>query len=327
VTDLARAVQLLKQGHLVAFPTETVYGLGADATNPRAIDLIYRTKGRPSTNPLIIHVASEEIAWRYVSNWPLAASQLAKRMWPGPLTIVVPKNSIIPNNATANLQTVALRVPNHPLALQLLRAFGGPLAAPSANRSTHVSPTTAQHVRDEFPNAASGDRRNTNEPTLILDGGPCTVGIESTVLDLTGPTPTILRPGQVTPADLEPIIGPVDVRQTITDPTTAAASPGQHETHYSPRTPAYYFTTAQRGLIHPEENGIVALSPLRVFKDCEKIVAIPNDPVEYAQRLYAVLRKLDTMKLRAIYIEIPPDRPEWTAVRDRLTRAARPLPV
>lgn len=322
MNDLARAVSLLKKRRLVAFPTETVYGLGADATNPRAIDLIYQTKGRPSTNPLIIHVATPEIARRYVAHWPLAASHLVERMWPGPLTIVLPKNPIIPDNATAGLQTIALRVPNHPLALELLRAFDGPLAAPSANRSTQVSPTTAQHVRDEFP--AAGD---TSEPAMILDGGPCAVGIESTVLDLTTATPTILRPGQITAADLQPIIGPIATRQTITPTTTPAHSPGQHEIHYAPRTPAFYFTTAQRSLIPPPDDiGLVALSPTHVFDDAEKIAAMPNDPTEYAQRLYAVLRKLDSMNLRALYIEIPPDRPEWSAIRDRLIRAAKPLP-
>ena len=323
MNPIDQAVHLLKQGRLVAFPTETVYGLGADATNPAAIDLIYQTKGRPSTNPLIIHVATAEIAKRYVTDWPLAASRLAEQIWPGPLTIVLPKNSIIPDNATAGLQTVALRIPNHPLALELLRAFDGPLAAPSANRSTRVSPTTAQHVRDEFPAAGADDA---SEPAMILDGGPCTVGIESTVLDLTTATPTILRPGQVTAADLLPIIGPVATRQTITPTTTAAHSPGQHEIHYAPRTPAFHFTTAQRGLIPPPDDiGLIALSPLRVFKDWEKIVAMPNDPAEYAQHLYAVLRKLDSMNLRAIYIEIPPDRPEWLAIRDRLMRAAKPF--
>ncbi|MDB5323820.1 MAG: translation factor [Phycisphaerales bacterium] len=325
--EIPRAITLLKQGRLVAFPTETVYGLGADAANPRAIDLIYQTKGRPSTNPLIIHVAYVEIAKRYVAHWPAIATELADHFWPGPLTLILPKNHVIPDNATAGLPTIALRVPNHPLARELLRAFDGPLAAPSANRSTRVSPTTAKHVRDEFPDSPAAWGIEGNEPAMILDGGACSVGIESTVLDLTGPTPMILRPGQVTVADLEPIIGPVSFRQTILAPNTAAASPGQHEIHYAPRTPAFYFTTAQRGLIHPEEHGIVVLSPLRVFKDWEKIVAMPNDPIEYAQHLYAVLRKLDTMKLRALYIEIPPDRPEWAAIRDRLTRAATPLPV
>jgi L-threonylcarbamoyladenylate synthase len=327
VTQIPRAVSLLKQGRLVAFPTETVYGLGADATNPRAIDLIYQTKGRPSTNPLIVHIAYVAIAKRYVADWPAIATQLADHFWPGPLTLILPKNDLIADNATAGLRTVALRVPNHPLARELLRAFDGPLAAPSANRSTRISPTTAQHVRDEFPDSPAAYGTEGNEPAMILDAGACSVGIESTVLDLTTATPTILRPGVVTLADLEPIIGPVDFRATVSDPTAPAASPGQQETHYAPRTPAYTFTTAQRGLVHPEDNGIVVLSPLRVFKDWEKIIAMPNDPVEYAQRIYAVLRKLDAMKLRAIYIEIPPDRPEWAAIRDRLTRATRSLPT
>lgn len=310
----------------MAFPTETVYGLGADAANPDAIARIFQTKGRPSTNPLIIHVAFVNIARRYVSEWPKIASDLADAFWPGSLTLILPKNAIIPDSATAGLQTIALRVPNHPLARRLLEAFDGPLAAPSANRSTHVSPTTAQHVRDEFPESAASGGAAENDPALILDGGACAIGIESTVLDLTTSTPTILRPGLVTAADLEPLIGPVQFQHASRDVSVPAASPGQQETHYAPITPTYRFATSQRGIIRPENNGLVILSPLRVFKQWGSIIAMPNDPLDYARHLYAVLRDLDTMKLRAIFIEIPPDEPKWAAVRDRLMRASRPLP-
>jgi L-threonylcarbamoyladenylate synthase len=322
--NIPRAVELLRQGRLVAFPTETVYGLGADATNPAAIDLIYQTKGRPSTNPLIVHVADVETARRFVAEWPIEAQRLAERFWPGPLTLVLPKRSI-PDNVTAGLQTVGLRVPNHPLALSLLRAFGGPLAAPSANRSTHISPTTARHVRDEFPTSVS------DEPSLILDGGPCDVGIESTVLDLTSSPPIVLRSGRVSVADLGAIIGQVQMRQTVKAPESPTKSPGQHERHYAPRTPAYRFETSQRGLISPDapdgrKNGMVVLSPLVVFKKWGSIIAMPNDPQWYARELYGVLRELDEMDLSGIYVELPPDAPEWTAVRDRLIRATTPLP-
>ncbi len=320
---IAQAVTLLKQGRLVAFPTETVYGLGADATNPQAIARIYKTKGRPSTNPLIIHVATPQIAQQYTTHWPPIATLLAEKFWPGPLTLILPKNNLIPNSATAGLPNIAIRIPNHPLALQLLQAFAGPLAAPSANRSTHVSPTTAQHVLDEFPYSAAANEDPDNDPALILDGGQCTVGIESTVLDLTTTPPTILRPGQITPADLEPLIGQVQQRAQIIDPSVSAKSPGQHETHYAPQTPTYRFETAQRALITPEKHGLIILSPLHIFKKWGKIIAMPNDPADYARHLYAVLRELDEMGLEAIFAEMPPDEPKWAAVRDRLRRASR----
>src|SRR4051812_1359954 len=183
--DIRRAAQVLRSGGLVAFPTETVYGLGADATNADAVAKIFAAKGRPSTNPLIVHVADAATARRYATDWPVAASRLAERFWPGPLTLVLPKAMSIVSAVTAGLGTVGLRVPNHPLALQLLQDFSGPVAAPSANRSNRVSPTTAQHVRDELGDSVD----------VILDGGPCAVGIESTVIDLTtAPRPTLLRP-------------------------------------------------------------------------------------------------------------------------------------
>src|SRR4051812_42279543 len=196
---IEEAAQLLRSGKLAAFPTETVYGLGADATNAAAVRKIFAAKGRPATNPLIVHVSGVDVAKRYAAHWPDTARRLGERFWPGPLTIVVPKVASIVSDVTPGRKTVALRVPDHPLALELLRAFDGPVAAPSANRSTRVSPTTAQHVRDEL-----GDRVD-----LILDGGPCKVGIESTVLDVSTDTPTILRPGGLSREAIEEVIGPV----------------------------------------------------------------------------------------------------------------------
>jgi L-threonylcarbamoyladenylate synthase len=301
---IAQAVEVLRRGGLVAFPTETVYGLGADATNARAVRRIFEEKGRPSTNPLICHVADETVARRYALDWPLAASGIAARFWPGPLTIVVAKAQTVVDEATAGNPTVALRVPDHPLTLELLRAFDGPLAGPSANRSTHVSPTIAQHVRDELGDAVD----------LILDGGPCRVGIESTVLDLSGAIPTILRPGGVSREQIEEVIGPVQMK-TMPHPEgsqagTPARSPGQQAIHYAPRTPAFRF--------HPRDRGKLDMTNAA-------IVELTLDPQTYAHNLYARLRLLDTQGLRAIYVEIPPDLPEWTAVRDRLMRATRPL--
>jgi L-threonylcarbamoyladenylate synthase len=321
-TDVARAADILRHGGLVAFPTETVYGLGADATNADAVARVFAAKGRPSTNPLIVHVADLETAKHYAATWNDAIQTMAAVWWPGPLTLVVPKNPAIVDAATAGRPTVALRVPDHPLALELLRAFGGPVAAPSANKSTHVSPTTAQHVREELGDAVD----------LVLDGGPCSVGIESTVLDLTGDRPVILRPGGVPRRKIEAILGPVEVFGGSTDPSEPAPSPGQHAKHYAPRTPALRFETSQRKLIRPSApdgspNGIILLSPMVVLKKWGPMVAMPHSPEMYATNFYAVLRELDAMGLQELFIEMPPDKPEWEAVRDRIRRATVPLLV
>jgi L-threonylcarbamoyladenylate synthase len=297
IGTLIRAVAILRAGGLVAFPTETVYGLGADATNASAVRRIFGVKGRPSTNPLICHVPDAAVAQRYVRDWPPAALRLSAAFWPGPLTLVLPKTDDIPHEVTAGRDTVALRAPNHPLTLMLLRILDRPLAGPSANKSSHISPTTAQHVRDEL-----GD-----EVGMILDGGACDVGIESTVLDLVGPRPTILRPGGVTREQIETLIGPVEVFAGAIDPAVAAASPGQHEKHYAPRTPAYRFEAADRARL----NGA--------------ILELNADAATYARTFYARLRELDQSGSAAIYVEMPPDLPEWTAVRDRILRATQPL--
>jgi L-threonylcarbamoyladenylate synthase len=316
VPDVQRAVELLRAGKLVAFPTETVYGLGADARSSDAVRGIFRVKGRPSTNPLIVHVSGVAMAKLYASEWPDTARKLAQRFWPGPLTLVLPRFRTLAPEVSAGLNTVGLRMPNHPLALDLIRAFDGPLAAPSANKSTHVSPTTAQHVRDEFGDAIE----------LILDGGPCEVGIESTVLDLTrNPKPAILRPGGVSREQIEAVIGAIEMPDhLITAPATPASGPGQHEVHYAPVTPGFRMehldpavfdgTSAVIALGHDAQARRV--STLHVQMSCE--------PARYAHDLYAVLRELDALHPTSIYIEMPPDQPRWSAVRDRLRRAAKP---
>jgi L-threonylcarbamoyladenylate synthase len=316
VSQIEQAIEILRRGGVVAFPTETVYGLGADATNAAAVRRIFEIKGRPATNPLICHVADETVARRYAREWPLAASQLAKAFWPGPLTLVVPKTDDIVPEATAGRETVGLRAPDHPLTLELLRALDRPLAGPSANRSTHVSPTTAQHVRDELGDAVD----------LILDGGPCAVGIESTVLDLSTDTPTILRPGGVSRAQIETVIGPVRMpRGEITSVTLAAKSPGQHERHYAPRTPAYRFESAHRPDTQRHAGLVLIGSSSTLCRSSRTSTEMPNAPDAYAHELYAVLHEMDALGLDAIFIELPPDAPEWAAVRDRLMRAARPI--
>jgi L-threonylcarbamoyladenylate synthase len=297
---------------LVAFPTETVYGLGADATNPWAVRGIFSAKGRPATNPLIVHVHDPEVARRYTVAWTDSAERLARKFWPGPLTLVLPKSPVIVAEATAGKQTVGLRVPNHPLALELLRAFDGPVAAPSANRSNRVSPTTARHVREEL-----GDRVD-----LILDGGRCTVGIESTVLDLSHPKPIILRPGAVTREMIEGEIGAVELFEGAVQAGTAAASPGQSQVHYSPVTPAYRF---EGSIPQDLRFARILLGNTRELLVSPDVVQMPDNPAEYARHLYDVLRKMDALGKQAILIEMPPDLPEWLAVRDRIRRATRPL--
>ena len=282
-----------------------MYGLGADATNASAIRRVFAVKGRPHTNPLIVHVADESVARRYAREWPAAATKLVAEFWPGPLTLVLPKHPSIVPEVTAGLDTVGLRAPGHPLALALLRAFDGPVAGPSANRSSHVSPTTAQHVSDEFPDDAID---------LILDGGPCAVGIESTVLDLTSTLPRVLRPGAVTREQIEAVIGARVEATSQALPAEAgrpAVSPGQHERHYAPRTPAFRVSPSQVPRLDLTNAALVDLT---------------LDPETYARHFYARLRLLDQQNLRAIYIVLPPDAPEWAAVRDRVTRATRPLP-
>lgn len=301
-TDLSRAVEFLQAGELVAFPTETVYGLGADATRVQAVSKIFQVKGRPATNPLIVHVNNARMARQYAVRWPDWAELLAKAFWPGPLTFILPKTSDIPEIVTAGRNTVGLRAPDHPIALELIHRFGKPLAAPSANRSNRVSPTTAEHVRDELGTSVA----------MILDGGPCRVGIESTVLDLTTDLPTLLRPGAITAAMIEEVIEtPVylSTGQTVRE-AESAVSPGQQAVHYAPRTPAYRFESHERDKIDPTD---AAILPITLDADA------------YARQLYARLRLLDQQNLRAIYIELPPDTPEWHAVRDRILRATRPL--
>jgi L-threonylcarbamoyladenylate synthase len=327
MSDIRKAVELLRRGRLVAFPTETVYGLGADATNSQAVGKIFEAKGRPATNPLIVHVADIEVGKQWVANWPAAAQKLAEEFWPGPLTLVLAKSSRIVDEATAGRPTVGLRVPDHPLAMQLLREFGGPIAAPSANRSNHVSPTTAEHVRSDLDGAVD----------LILDGGACRVGIESTVIDLSGAKPTILRPGGITRQQIETIIGPVRLWKGHVEETESAASPGQGAVHYAPKATAYRFAHGDfrkvakwcaYSLSEEQSCALVKLvdSKTSFHSPRIQVANLPNDPARYAHRLYALLRSLDQQGIDVILLEMPPAKDVWSAVIDRLVRASRVLP-
>ncbi len=331
-TLIEKAVGLLAAGGVVAFATETVYGLGADATNREAVGKVFALKGRPAGTPVRVPVADASVARRYAAEWPGEAEKLAGAFWPGPLTLVLPKSGGIVDEVTAGLGTVGLRVPNHAMALALLRGFGGAVAAPSANRSTRVSPTTAEHVRAEFGEGVD----------LILDGGPCVVGIESTVLDLAGDRPRILRPGGVSRERIEAVIGAVEMRVGCGGDAAAGEarvgdarvgdvgggkaeamrSPGQMSVHYSPVTPAYRigsFLEMDQG----EDVGLIALGLRGSLSRAGGMITLPKDPADYARHFYAALRELAGMGLRAIYVQIPPDEPAWAAVRDRIWRATR----
>jgi len=296
--DIQKAAQILRSGGLVVFPTETVYGLGANARDPEAIGKIYALKGRPATSPLIVHVASIEQARQLAAEWLPEADRLARQYWPGPLTLVVPKKPIIPESVTAGLPTVGLRMPRHPVALALLREAGVPIAAPSANRFTQLSPTTAQHVREAF-----GD-----ETPFLLDGGPCEVGLESTVIAVTKDGLEVLRPGMAF----------VDEAAAAEESSEEAhRAPGQHKKHYSPRTRVLLVS---RGFLPREGRG--AYLWLAYNASAAHKLRMPERPEDYAAQLYGTLHEIDRESYDWIAVELPPDTPEWAAIRDRLTRAA-----
>jgi L-threonylcarbamoyladenylate synthase len=288
-----QAAALIREGKLVAFPTETVYGLGANALDAVAVARIFAAKGRPRTSPLIVHVASVEMARELAAEWPEAAETLARRYWPGPLTLVLPKRAHVPDIVTAGLATVGLRMPAHAVALELIRLAGVPIAAPSANRFTELSPTAPEHVP---AGVADG----------VLEGGRAAVGIESTVLSLGGEA-VLLRPGVIPLPEIEALIGPVRVVQAMAG---AHASPGMHERHYRPSTPLYL---VRPGEALPAGRGVV----LRIGQE------MPTGPLEYASALYATLHRMDAEGHDWIAVERPPDTPEWAGVVDRLKRAAQ----
>jgi|SRR5581483_4912834 len=297
---ISEAARLIRAGRLVAFPTETVYGLGANALDTDAVRRIFEAKGRPSTSPLIVHVDSIEMARGLARQWPPSADTLARAWWPGPLTIVVLKQPHVPGIVTAGLDTVGLRMPSHPLALELIRAAGVPIAAPSANRFTELSPTTADHVRQSLGDVVD----------CILDGGPTTVGIESTVISLAA-QPVLLRPGMISREEIEALIGPLGMAGAADG---AHPSPGMHPRHYAPRTPVI---TGD-----PPADGRGVYLYLTRAGSAARAIAMPRDARAYAAAIYGTLHTLDAERLDWIAIEMPPDTPEWAGVRDRLTRAA-----
>ena len=316
---LVEAANIIRAGGLVAFPTETVYGLGADATNANAVAGIFTAKGRPSYNPLIVHVADLEGASRCVTSWPEIAKTLADHFWPGPLTLVLPKSQAIPDIVSAGLATVGVRMPKHPVALALIDAAGVPLAAPSANRSMQVSPTVGDHVAASLGESAD----------LILDAGPVSVGIESTVLDLTSAVPTVLRPGMISVDDLRLVIGRVEMASTHVPDGTARPSPGMMDRHYSPQATLIVSAegstevtrVAEREL--SERVRVVALARSPVSVPDLTVWPMPESAADYARVLYGMLHRADAEGYDVVIVESVPATPAWDGVRDRLSRAAR----
>lgn len=328
---IAEAVRRLRNGELVVFPTETVYGLGADALNPEAVERIYRAKGRPAWNPVISHVADIDGAQRLCREWPAGATRLAEAFWPGPLTMVLPRHARVPDIATAGLDAVALRIPDHPVALALLAAFGGPVAAPSANRFTQVSPTTAAHVV-----ASLGDRVD-----YVLDGGACDVGIESTVVDMSGAVPLLLRPGAITREQLETILetpverAPPRRSPAHESPDSVAVprdrAPGGADRHYAPHADVWLLdtsnaielTAALQSASLPRDNVVALLVHAELpTAPRARVVRMPADAAMYARILYRELHAADASGAALIIIERPPDTEAWSAVHDRLSRAS-----
>lgn len=315
--DIERAARILRAGGLVAFPTETVYGLGADATNETAVARVFALKGRPADHPLIVHLPSVEALGLWAREVPSAAHLVASRFWPGPLTLILKRGPAVLDAVTGGQDSVGLRVPGHPVALALLREFGSGVAAPSANRFGRISPTRAAHVIDEFG----------AEVDYVIDGGSCTVGVESTILDLTSDRPRILRPGGVTSAMIAELLGEVVEAPSADGPR----APGRLPSHYAPRTPLILarpqdLEVALRDEM-PSRPPVAVLARRPPGGDVSAPnawVTMPSEAAGYAKDLYVRLRELDRAGYGCIIAELPPDEMEWAAVRDRLLRAAGP---
>jgi L-threonylcarbamoyladenylate synthase len=316
---IARAVEVLKRGGLVALPTETVYGLAADATNESAVRAIFAAKGRPADHPVIVHVQNESAIELWASAVPPAAHALAQAFWPGPLTLVLKRSARISDLVTGGQDTVGLRAPAHPWTQAVLRGLGRPLAAPSANRFGRVSPTTAGHVRADLGEKPDG------AVDLILDGGPCPVGIESTIVDLTGARPRLLRHGFIARSELERVLG---VAVDAADPTAPRVS-GSLERHYAPATPLEVVPAeALAGWLRTRPRlRLAVLAPPALIKawpsvqrpQCARAAA--SDADDYARALYADLRRLDAAGADRIVVVAPPAGERWLAIHDRLRRA------
>ena len=311
---IARAARMLREGALIGFPTETVYGLGADASNPAAVRAIFTAKGRPADHPVIVHIADFAQWHDWARAIPAGARQLADAFWPGPLTLIVPRAPQVADIVTGGQDSVGVRMPSHPVARALLHAFGAAggrgIAAPSANRFGHISPTTAAHVADDLGTRVA----------MILDGGACAVGIESTIVAFTEGEPVLLRPGAIALDDLARVLG----RAPRPAGNDAPRASGTLASHYAPRTPAQLIDASRlQDAVAASEGrvGVLARTIVATHGWRGKWIAAPRDPERYAHDLYANLRALDNADAHSLLIEAPPDEPAWLAVRDRLVRA------
>lgn len=328
LASIHAAAQRLREGGVVAFPTETVYGLGADAMNHRAVDRVFTLKGRPSVNPLIVHASDEAMARSVTATWPERASMLARAFWPGPLTIVLPKAAGVPLNVTAGGPNVAVRCPDHPIAIALIEALERPIVGPSANMSGRVSPTTAAHVRESF----------SESDVMVLDGGACRAGIESTVVSLAGSDGSmngaarVLRQGVITAEMIAEVLGEVpEVASRATHVEGAAtplSSPGMLRSHYAPVARAVLFNGADWPKVldstanHEAAVVVVSHNSSRTVQPPHRVIVMPPDATLYASRLYAAMREADSVKPSLILIERPDgEGGVWDAIRDRLSRA------
>ncbi|HEY9682088.1 MAG TPA: L-threonylcarbamoyladenylate synthase [Oculatellaceae cyanobacterium] len=336
---IEKAASFLKEGLLVSFPTETVYGLGADASNETAIRRLYQAKGRPSTHPVIVHVHSLDAVRNWAVDIPPEFFKLAESFWPGPLTMVLKRANSVLNAVTGGQDTVALRIPKHPIALALLEAFGGGLVAPSANKFGRLSPTLAQHVIDEFK----------DEVAMVLDGGPCNVGIESTIINLSGGRPRILRPGMISVDMLSSVIGDVEApANSVTHATNAKNAlaqvvatdtasdtgsdirvPGALASHYAPETPLHvvpshdFYSFLEECAKNNRRVLVVSFKPQHSGFEPSSWITLAQEPEEFARQIYGALRLLDKRNGDLIVVESPPDKDTgWSGIHDRLSRAA-----
>jgi L-threonylcarbamoyladenylate synthase len=313
---IAEAAKRLSHGQLVALPTETVYGLGCDASNPEALAALYATKGRPTSHPVIVHVASVDQLADWAVDIPEVAYTLANAFWPGPLTLILKKQPYVLDAITGGQDTVGIRIPNHPVALELLKTFGGGIAAPSANWFGRTSPTTARHVKRDFFDAL-----------WVLDGGPCAVGVESTIVDFSSGSPRILRPGMITAEAIQNLT-PLNTKPLAKDGIPVPTVSGSLAKHYAPVTPVTLHTSEQLqnawNNLQPGDKELITLlllTPLTTPIAPPHVIVLGRDPKQYAQGLYGALRELDTQG-NALWIELPPHEPGWEAIHDRLNRCA-----
>ncbi|MBV8802205.1 MAG: threonylcarbamoyl-AMP synthase [Gammaproteobacteria bacterium] len=313
--EIQQAVNILREGGLVAFPTETVYGLGADAKNPEALAKIFSAKKRPKDHPLIVHLADRQQLKDWVREIPSVAEQLADAFWPGPLTLIFKKNAQVSDKITGGQNTIGIRFPHHPIAVALLQQFGSGLAAPSANRFGRISPTTADAVHEELDAAVD----------MILDGGQCDVGVESTIVDVSNGTPVILRPGMISKTAIEAVL-----KQMLGEPLQHIPRvSGSHQSHYAPMTLTQLIETKQiPSFVEKIDANDLPMAFLLVKtkllpREGIDYIAMSTDPLLYAHDLYFIMRELDKKHYKKIIIESVPINSEWDGIRDRLKRASR----